>query len=69
MCFSAPKPPPPPPIPVVPNRQDDANQQAVQASLQRARKQNGADQTQLTGGLGDPGYGKNVSVTQLGKTQ
>lgn len=69
MCLSAPKPPPLPPVPPVPNRQDDANQAAVQTALRRARNQNGSDQTQLTGGLGDPNYGKNVSQTQLGRTQ
>ncbi|WP_156771789.1 hypothetical protein [Labrys sp. WJW] len=69
MCFSAPKPPPLPPPPPVPNRQDDANQAAVQTALRRVRNQNGAAQTQLTGGLGDPNYGQNVNVQQLGRTQ
>lgn len=68
MCFSAPKPPPLPPPPTPPNRADDANQAAVQSTLKRVRNQNDASQTQLTGGLGDPGFGQNVSrVTLLGQ--
>lgn len=69
MCFSmsAPK---PPPVPPPPNRQDDANQAAVQNAIKRTRNQNAFAQTQLTGGLGDPGYGQNVNrVTLLGNTQ
>jgi len=69
MCFAA-KPPPIPKPPPVPNRADDANQAAVQSSLKRARNQNGADQTQLTGGLGDSSFGQNVNrATLLGQTQ
>lgn len=70
MCFSAPKPPPLPKPPPIPNRADDANQAAVQTSLRRARNQDAASQTQLTGGLGDSGFGQNVSsVTLLGQTK
>ncbi len=68
MCFSAPKPPKLPPPPTRPNRADDANQAAVQASLKRVRGQNGASQTQLTSGLGDPNFGQNINrVTLLGQ--
>ena len=68
MCFSTsvPKPPPPPPIP---NRADQANQAAVQGALQRVRKQNATAQTTLTGGLGDPNFGKDITrVTLLGQS-
>lgn len=71
MCFSAPSPPPLPKPPPVPNRQDDANQAAVQASIKKLRN-NANDQTNLTGGLGDAGFGQNVTtpnVTSLGRTQ
>lgn len=69
MCFSAkvPDPPKPPPIP---NKNDQQNQAAVQSSLQRVRNQNAGQATQLTGGLGDAGYGQNVQrVSLLGQTQ
>ncbi len=70
MCISSPKPPPPPPIPTPPNKADDANQAAVQSSLKRVRNQNAGDATNLTGGLGDAGYGQNVNrVSLLGQTQ
>lgn len=63
------KAPAPPPIPPTPNRSDDANQAAVQASLQRVRAANATAQTTLTGGLGDPNFGKNTKqVTLLGQT-
>jgi len=70
MCFSSsvPKPPPPPPLP---NRADDANQAAVAAAIKKTRN-NGNSQTQLTGGLGDAGFGSSVNapnVTSLGRTQ
>ncbi|MGH6883265.1 MAG: hypothetical protein ACREFM_20250 [Hypericibacter sp.] len=68
MCFSAPKPPKLAPPPTPPNRADDANQAAVQTALKRVRGQNAASQTQLTGGLGDPNFGQNISrVTLLGQ--
>jgi hypothetical protein len=68
MCFSAPKPPPLPPLSPMPNRADEANQAAVQGVLKRLRSQNGASQTQLTSGLGDPNFGRSVSrVTLLGQ--
>lgn len=66
MCFKAPAPPKPPPLP---NQQDNANQAAVQASLQRVRKQDPSNSTILTGGLGDSGFGQNINkVTALGRT-
>lgn len=69
MCFSAPKPPPLPPLPVAPNKADENNQAAVQGALNRVRGQNAGNQTQLTGGLGDPGFGQNVTrATLLGRT-
>ncbi|MDQ0392190.1 hypothetical protein [Labrys monachus] len=68
MCFSTPKPPPLPPLPLPANRADDANQAAVNNTLRRVRSQNGNMQTQLTGGLGDSGFGQNVNrVTLLGQ--
>lgn len=70
MCFSAPKPPNPPKPPPMPNKQDDANQAAVQSSLKRAKTQNANMATQLSGALGDSGYGQNINrVTALGQTQ
>lgn len=69
MCFSQPKPPTPTPPPPVPNTADQANQAAVQGALKRVRDQNGNAQTQLTGGLGDSGFGQNVkTATLLGTT-
>lgn len=71
MCLSMPKPPPLPKPPPIPNRADDANQSAVQQSIKKLSN-NGNSQTNLTGGLGDAGFGQNVnapSVTSLGRTQ
>jgi len=64
--MSVPKPPPTPPVP---NRADDANQAAVASALKRTKSQNATAQTLLTGGLGDPSYGSNVTkATLLGQS-
>lgn len=53
----------------MPNRQDDANQAAVQQSILRAKRQDPTSSTVLTGGLGDSGFGQNINrVTALGRT-
>lgn len=68
MCFnmSAPK---PSPIPPMPNRADDANQAAVASAIKRTKSQNATAATTLTGGLGDPSYGSNVTkATLLGQS-
>jgi hypothetical protein len=67
MCFSTPKIPDPPKAAPIPNRQNDASQAAINATLKRARSQDVTAATTLTGGLGDTGFGQNISrVTALG---
>lgn len=73
MCFPSAKAQPvyaqvptPPPTPM---RADEENRAAVDSSLEEARRRRGILATNLTGGLGDAAYGKNVqrpSVTALG---
>lgn len=69
MCFSSPKIPDPPKPAPPPNAAGAANQAAIQSALQTARKRDVSSATTLTGGLGDVGFGSNISrVTALGRT-
>lgn len=68
MC-SAPDPapiPPPPPLPPPPMRSDEENDAAQQDEIDLARRRRGKAGTVLTGGLGDPGFGSNVSAPTAG---
>jgi hypothetical protein len=69
MCFSSPSPPPvptPPPLPPQPMRADEQNMKSQQDTLDLIRRRQGRGSTILTGGLGDPSYGSNVSQAAAG---
>lgn len=65
MCLPKPEIPvaqlPPPPI-----RASEEIAGATNDAMQRARKRPGSASTQLTGGMGDSGYGNSVTRTTLG---
>jgi hypothetical protein len=70
MCFFTPPKPPPqivPAAPATPLRSGEENKAAVNDELNNMRQRSGVDATVLTGGLGDAGYGANVTrKTALG---
>lgn len=60
MCFGQ-KSTQPAPAPPPPRRADEENRAGVLESLEDIRRRKGSGSTYLTGGLGDPAFGKSVA--------